>query len=209
MALFFGSGIRKKVQKQAGEEFAKLKERGILSFTGMMLALEEDTAEYYETLPDKLERVDPSAVLLSISIPIPGTPFHAKMESEGRIIDHDLSHYEGDHLVLSHENMSAAQILDAYRLINRTFYSWSAIAHRWLRFAGTYIRRGKGRWRLLRAGLLSVILLKLSIFQRHHAQHKVFPDLARMVNDRSGTAGASRSRRGARARPEPLASGRA
>lgn len=163
--------------------FAKLKERGILSFTGMMLALEEDTPEYYETLPEQLERVDPSAVLISISIPIPGTPFHAKMESEGRIFDHDLSHYEGDHLVFSHAAMSPAQVLDAYRLINRTFYSWGAIARRWWRFVNVYLRRAEGRWRWLRAALLSFILLKLSIFQRHHAQHKVFPDLARMVGE--------------------------
>lgn len=156
-------------------QFAKLRERGILSFTGLMLALEEDTAEYYATLPEKLERVDPSAVLISISIPIPGTPFHTQLESEGRIFDRNLAHYEGDHLVFSPKNMTEAEVFDAYRLINRTFYSWSGIARRWWRFVTTYLLRGVGRWRPLRALLLSYIMWKLSIFQRHHAEHKVFP----------------------------------
>ncbi len=82
------------------EMFAKRRERGIVTFTGMMLALEEDTPEYYQTLPERIEEVDPSAVLLSISIPIPGTPFAREVEAEGRIFDDDLSHYEGDHLDL-------------------------------------------------------------------------------------------------------------
>ncbi|TFG61885.1 MAG: B12-binding domain-containing radical SAM protein, partial [Gemmatimonadales bacterium] len=81
------------------EQFLKLKERGILSFTGMMIALDEDTPEYYQQLPTRLEEVDPSAIFLSISIPIPGTPFAREIEASGRIADHDLAHYDGDHLV--------------------------------------------------------------------------------------------------------------
>lgn len=169
-------------------QFAKLKERGILSFTGLMLALEEDTAEYYATLPQKLERVDPSAVLISISIPIPGTPFHAQMEAEGRIFDRDLSHYEGDHLVFHPKNMSTTEVFDAYRLINRTFYSWSGIARRWWRFLTAYLRSGIGPRRLLRALLLSYILWKLSIFQRHHARHRVFPARVSMPLDEARRA---------------------
>ena len=68
--------------------------RYALTFTGTMLALDGDTPEYYESLPASLEEVDPSALSLSISIPIPGTPLHRQIETEGRITDYDLSHYE-------------------------------------------------------------------------------------------------------------------
>ncbi len=162
--------------KHYRDQFRKLKEHGILTFTGMMVALEEDTPGYYETVPAQLEHVDPSAVLLSISIPIPGTPFHRQMEAEGRIFDHDLSHYEGDHLVFLPKRVAPQEVFDAFRMINREFYSWKNIFRRWWRFVSTYVRHGHGRVgkRLLRAALLSSVFFKLSIFQRHHAQKKVF-----------------------------------
>jgi radical SAM superfamily enzyme YgiQ (UPF0313 family) len=160
--------------KEYERQFMKLKERGVLTFTGMMLALEEDTPGYYETVPDKLDEVDPSAVLLSISIPIPGTPFHEKMLAEGRVFDHDLTHYEGDHLVFTPKRVSPDEVFEAFYNINRVFYSWTRIFKRWWRFVSTYLRKGKGSDRFLRALLLSYIYFKLSIFQRHHAQEKVF-----------------------------------
>ncbi len=161
--------------KHYREMFQKLKERGILSFTGMMLALDEDTPGYYESVPQKLEEVDPSAVLLSISIPIPGTPFHRQVEAEGRIFDHDLAHYEGDHLVFEPPHVSPREVFDAFHTINREFYSRRAILKRWWRFVSTYLRNGNGRSRWLRALLLSYVFFKLSIFQRHHAREKVLP----------------------------------
>ncbi len=175
------------------EQFLKLKESGILIFTGFMLALDEDTPDYYRSVPDRLEEVDPSALLISISIPIPGTPFHDEVEAEGRIFDHDLSHYEGDHLVFRPRNVSPAEVFEAFETINRVFYSWRAIVRRWGRFLGTYLavglrQRGAlevGR-RLVRSGLLSFIYFKLSVFQRHHAQHKVFGRAA-PVTDRDST----------------------
>lgn len=162
-------------------QFRRLKERGILIFTGFMLALDEDTPEYYRSVPSRLEEVDPSALLISISIPIPGTPFHREVESEGRIIDRDLSHYEGDHLVFEPRGVSRADVFEAFERINRTFYSRTAILRRWGRFLRAYLdprprsarRPGFGA-RLLRSVLLSFIYFKLSIFQRHHAQNKVF-----------------------------------
>jgi len=71
--------------------FARLRQRGIMTFTGLILDLDEDTPEYYLGLPSQLEEIDPSVILLSIAIPIPGTPLHTRVLSEGRILDHDLS----------------------------------------------------------------------------------------------------------------------
>ncbi len=175
--------------KHYRQMFEKLKERGILSFTGVMLALDEDTPGYYESVPDRLREVDPSAALLSISIPIPGTPFHRQMEAEGRIFDHDLAHYEGDHLVFQPKHVSAQEVFDAFRRINREFYSWKAILGRWRRFASTYLRHGK-RWsRWIRVWLLSYVFFKLSIFQRHHAQVRVFPEAPTATTAMPGVEG--------------------
>lgn len=160
--------------KEYKELFLKLKRRGILTFTGMMLALDQDTPEYYEALPDKLNEIDPSSILLSISIPIPGTPFHKKVAEEGRITDTDLSHYEGDHLVFSPLGVNDQDVFNAFRNVNRIFYSWKNIIKRWWRFVSATRLKGSIIKRLVRILFLSVILFKLSAFQRHHAIKKVY-----------------------------------
>jgi radical SAM superfamily enzyme YgiQ (UPF0313 family) len=181
--------------EQYRSQFAKLRERGILIFTGFMLALDEDTPEYYRSVPERLNEVDPSAILISLSIPIPGTPFHEEVERGGRIVDHDLSHYEGDHLVFEPRSVGRSQVFEAFEEINRCFYSWGAILRRWIRFQRTYLARG-GRFgrsvgkRLLRSTLLAAIYFKLSLFQRHHAREKVFgrpPRTDEVVDRRSGS----------------------
>jgi radical SAM superfamily enzyme YgiQ (UPF0313 family) len=155
--------------------FEKLRERGILTFTGMMVGLDEDTPFYYEQLPQKLNEIDPSAILPSIAIPIPGTPFHQKVAEEGRIVDENLAHYEGDHLVFHPQIVTRDQVFEAYRRINQHFYSWQSIFMRWIRLMKALKLNGTIFRRWIRALFISFILLKLSIFERDHAQKKVYP----------------------------------
>jgi len=171
------SSVHKRQNKveEYKELFEKLKKRGILTFTGLMLALDEDTPAYYKTLPKKLDEIDPSSILLSISIPIPGTPFHKQVESEGRIFDKDLSHYEGDHLVFKPKRVTPDEVFEAFGRINRYFYSWKSILKRWWRFISTMSAGKNILKRLFNSLLISFILFKLSIFQRDHAQKKVYP----------------------------------
>lgn len=158
-------------------QFRKLKERGIITFTGMMLALDEDTPSYYQTLPERIQQVDPSAILLSISIPIPGTPFHREVEAAGRIFDNNLAHYEGDHLVFWPKKVTPDQVFEIFNRLNRIFYSWPNIVKRWWRLVSTYWRTNSASSRLFRALLISYIFFKVSIFQRDHAQKKVYRQL--------------------------------
>ena len=155
--------------------FMKLKRKGILTFTGLMLALGEDTAEYYKSLPEKLDEIDPSSILTSIAIPIPGTPFYREVEKEGRIIDRDLSHYEGDHLVFKPRRCSPEEVFEGYRKVNEHFYSWKSIFRRWWRFITTMAPKGGLPLRMFRRLVLSFAFLLLSLFQRDHARKKVYP----------------------------------
>lgn len=166
------------------EMFQDLKERGILTFAGVMVGLDEDVPQYYEQLPTQLERVDPSAIFLSISIPIPGTPFHEDVKSEGRIFDENLAHYEGDHLVFEPRNVTAQQVFAIRRLLMRSFYSWRSIARRWWRLMQAYWHARKAQGRLFGSFLISYVLVKLSLFQRYHARQRVFPSQAPEVPPR-------------------------
>lgn len=169
-------GVRKRQNKvhEYKAAFEKLHRRGILTFTGLMFALDEDTKEYYETLPARLDEVGNAVILPSISIPIYGTPFYREVAAEGRLIDRDLSHYEGDHLVFRHKNLSPAEIYGAYREVNRHFYSWKSILRRWLRIIRLQSREESLPRFLLKLAVLTFVYFKLSVFQRHHAQKRVF-----------------------------------
>jgi len=157
------------------ELFDKLRHHGIMTMTGLMLALDEDTPEYYADLPSKLDEIDPSVILLSISIPIPGTPFHRRALEQGRIIDSDLSHYEGDHLVIRPKRVTPEQVFDAFVRVNESFYSRRKIARRWWRLVSSYRRERNPLAWCFHAGVMSYVFLKLSTFQRDHAEQRVYP----------------------------------
>ncbi len=157
------------------ELFLDVKERGILTFSGVMVALDEDTPEYYESLEESLEAVDPSAIFLSISIPIPGTPFHREVDAEGRIFDRNLAHYEGDHLVFLPRRVTPEQVFTTRKRLMRSFYSWRNIGRRWWRLMSAYWGGHKASGRMFGSLLVSYILIKLSLFQRYHARKRVFP----------------------------------
>ena len=155
-------------------EFDKLHKRGILTFTGLMFALDEDTAEYYEQLPKALDEVGNCVILSSIAIPLYGTPLYHKMIKENRITDYDISHYEGDHLVFRHNYLTETEIYSAYKNVNRIFYSWNKIIKRWFLFMKKQRVMENVPGFILKLFVISFVYFKLSIFQRHHAQKRVF-----------------------------------
>lgn len=171
------NAVRKRHNKVARyrEIFTDLKERGILTFAGVMVALDEDVPAYYDALPDRLEQVDPSAIFLSIAIPIPGTTFHREADAAGRIFDRDLAHYEGDHLVFEPRHVTAGEVYATRKALMRSFYSWRNIGRRWWRLMRAYWGARKAAGRLFGSLLISYILVKLSVFQRYHARRRVFP----------------------------------
>ncbi len=179
--------VRKK-QNRVGEYkelFGKLHRRGILTFTGLMFALPDDTTEYYATLPEKLREVGTCVILPSISIPIVGTPWHRQTVDDGRITDNDISRYEGDHLVFRHSHMTPAEIHAAYESVNREFFSITSIVKRWWRFITVQQKTEPLPAFLLRLVTCTAIYFQLSGFQRHHARMRVFPKARRRESGRS------------------------
>lgn len=174
------AGVRKNQNKveEYKEFFEKLHRRGILTFCGFMFALDEDTNVYYSMLPQRLDEVGVTVILPSIAIPINGTPLYNEVNAEGRILDTDLSHYEGDHLVFRHRHLSADDIHTAYRNVNRIFFSWKNILRRWGRFIAMQRKDTTTAQFLLKLVVTTFIYFKLSIFQRDHAKKRVLVDRA-------------------------------
>lgn len=191
------AGVEKRQNKvrEYKELFKRLHERGILSFTGFMFALDADTSEYYASLPERLDDVGVTVILPSISIPIYGTPLWKQMNAEGRLVDVDLSHYEGDHVLFRHKHLAEAEIHDAYRRVTRIFFSWKNIVRRWAKFIIMQRKEEPSRRFWLKLLVTTFVYFKLAVFQRHHAQQRVF----RTPNAGRPPSEAAESRRHARA----------
>ncbi len=169
-------GVQKKQNKvdEYRQYFDKLNRKGILTFTGLMFALDADTKDYYETLPEKLEEAGCNVILPSISIPIYGTPLYHKIKSEGRLIDEDITHYEGDHVLFKHNNLTEFEIYEAYIRVNKIFYSWKNIFKRWVKFIRKQSVQESVPQFILKVVISTIIYFKLSVFQKHHAKERVF-----------------------------------
>lgn len=168
-----GVGKRQNRVEEYREAVSRLHRRGILTFAGLMFALEGDTVDYYATLPQRLADTGVAAILPSIAIPIPGTPWHAQVAAEGRITDTDLSHYEGDHLVFRHPRLSAEEIGRAFRHVTGAFYRPSAVLRRWWAILRMQAREESPGAFLLKLGVLTAVYFRISRFQRHHALERV------------------------------------
>lgn len=66
----------------------------------------------------------------AIMTPFPGTPFHAKLEAEGRILTRDWSLYDGQHVVYAPARMTPEQLLRGTESAWKMTYSWSGIVRR-------------------------------------------------------------------------------
>jgi radical SAM superfamily enzyme YgiQ (UPF0313 family) len=154
--------------------FNRLTQKGILTFVGLMFALEEDTADYYEKLPKMLHDVGLSVILSSITIPIYGTPLYEKMKAENRIVDFNISHYDGDHMVFRHKNLSENEIYEAYKKVNKEFFSAKNIVLRWLKIISNQLKEESIIQFALKIVVITFVYFKLSIFQKHHAKKRVF-----------------------------------
>ncbi|MHA2122507.1 MAG: hypothetical protein ACW990_14995, partial [Promethearchaeota archaeon] len=97
-----------------------------------------------------------------------------KVVSEGRLLDDDISHYEGDHVLFKHYNLTEDEIYYAYKRVNKIFYSWKNILKRWIKFICKQSIQESFSQFILKIVVTTVIYFKLSIFQRHHAGQRVF-----------------------------------
>lgn len=66
----------------------------------------------------------------AILTPFPGTPMHARLEREGRILTRDWSLYDGQHVVFRPKTMSPEALLAGHVHAWKKAYGWRAIAKR-------------------------------------------------------------------------------
>ena len=111
--------------------FARLHRNGIVSFASVKFGFDQDTAEYYRSLPSAIAEVNPALLYPEMVTPHVGTPLYLQTLTEGRLHDQDLTHYTGKHMVFDHPTLTSVELLNAYRSVSRQFYTRKAIFRRW------------------------------------------------------------------------------
>ena len=156
-------GVRKtqnRVEKY-DELVGALHDRQIMLDASFVFGLDGDEPEIFARTLDWIVTRRVETVTSHILTPYPGTALHARMAEQGRIVDHDLSHYDTAHVVYSPIGMSADELRDGYLWLYDQIYSWPNIARRlpddtrrlmpYLLFNVLYRKYGRATERLCRA----------------------------------------------------------
>jgi len=109
---------------------AALHDRQIMVDASFVFGLDGDEPEIFPRTLDWIVSRRIETVTSHILTPYPGTALHTRMSAQGRIIDHDLSHYDTAHVVYSPIGMTPEELQAGYLWLYDQIYSWPNIVRR-------------------------------------------------------------------------------
>ncbi|MDD2709762.1 MAG: radical SAM protein [Verrucomicrobiae bacterium] len=112
------------------EIFGLLKKQEIPVVASFMLGLDEDDESVFDQLGDFLDSVCLRRAMIGIVTPMPGTAFHRQIRQEGRILNDDLSLYDGCHVVFRPRQMTPERLHAGWTATQKRHYSWNSICKR-------------------------------------------------------------------------------
>jgi len=115
------------------ETVRKLHAREICVIGAFIFGFDNDDASVFaRTLEFALaSRIDTAQI--NILVPYPGTPLHARLEREGRIVERDWNRYMTDNVCFKPRNMSREVLLEGCAWVSERFFSYPRIGLRVLR----------------------------------------------------------------------------
>ena len=113
-----------------GEAIGKIHKAGIEIIGSFVLGLDGDDPGVFARTAKFAQRHQLVAAQFSVLTPFPGTVVHRQLEEEGRIEDHDWSHYTMSDVVFRPRQMTALQLHEGQRETYRRFYSLPSIFQR-------------------------------------------------------------------------------
>lgn len=79
-----------------------------------IFGFEEDDPTIFRRTVDFVQKNNIEIPTFSILTPFPGTPLRKRLEEEGRIFDHDWSHYDMSHVVFKPKRMTVQELREGY-----------------------------------------------------------------------------------------------
>ena len=112
------------------ETIEKIHKRGMLVNASLVFGFDGDDSSVFSSTLEWLVKNRGSTMTSHILTPYPGTELYRRLESEHRIIDRNLRHYNTAHAVFTPMNISPADLESGYVKIYSDFYSWANILRR-------------------------------------------------------------------------------
>jgi radical SAM superfamily enzyme YgiQ (UPF0313 family) len=91
---------------------------------------DEDRTDVFSRTADFVIETGIDLPRFALLTPFPGTPLHARLEREGRILTRDWQLYDGQHVVFQPRHMTPRQLQEGHVAAWQKVYSYSAIARR-------------------------------------------------------------------------------
>ncbi len=114
------------------EDLAALRARGIQVIALLMLGMDGQSPEVFARTVEFLRANKVSLVKFFTPAPYPGTDFHERMRSSGRLLDDDWSHYDYASILVEPTAMTQDELRRGFDDSYRDFYSLRSIARRML-----------------------------------------------------------------------------
>lgn len=109
------------------EAINKIQSYGILVHSSFILGYDCDSQGTFDELIEFIDQTNLLMPLINILTPLPGTMLFKRLEKEGRILDRNWSKYDTQHVVFSPARMSPDDLLQGYRKVLRSAYSFDSI----------------------------------------------------------------------------------
>ena len=113
-----------------------------------VLGADHDTPDAMRETVKFAQKNKIDTVMLNILTPLPGTQQFQELEAEGRIIEHDWSFYDAQHVVFQPKQMTPLHLLQETIKANKRFYAtWRPVWawHKWLWTGETRAVRARRR----------------------------------------------------------------
>ena len=125
------AGVHKDNRSELYDRLAdELHKREIMINASMVFGLDGDGPEVFANTLDWLVKNKIETLTSHILTPYPGTRLYEKMETEGRITDRDLAHYNTAHVVYKPQNIRTNDLYNGYLRMYKQFYSFKNIMRR-------------------------------------------------------------------------------
>ncbi|MDF1564645.1 MAG: radical SAM protein [Deltaproteobacteria bacterium] len=114
-----------------GDIVGRIHRHGLLAQAGIVFGFDGDDPGIFERTLDEARRIGIDGATVSILTPFPGSPLFEELESEGRLLTHDWSYFNGKTAVTFRpRRMDPAQLWEGYRWFRRRFFSRREILRR-------------------------------------------------------------------------------
>lgn len=108
----------------------RIHDRGIMVNGSFVFGFDHDDGDTFDrTVAFGIEARLETATF-TVLTPYPGTTLHRRLHAEGRIFDHDWSHYDTTRCVFQPAQMTPQELETGYYYAYEQFYNWSSILRR-------------------------------------------------------------------------------